>query len=131
MKQFVILSVCIFVFLHWGRMRKASKDIEDVISKLCHSSSTRIVAGELGLSQFCIQRIKQQCLPSLKLPLQGRPRVLSYRQERACIHTVAIGSKENASEAVKELRESEGVNVSRWTMKKALKQVGLSSRVKQ
>ena len=76
----MILSVCIFVILHWGKMRKVSKDVEDVIvSKLCHGSSTRVVARELGLSQSCIQRIKQQRLSSLKCPLQGRPRVLSSK----------------------------------------------------
>ena len=42
-----------------------------------------------------------------------------------------IRSKENANEAVKELRESERVNVSGWTTRRALKQVGLSFRVKQ
>ena len=63
--------------------------------------------------------------------MQGRPRVLSFRQERACVHAMTVGGKENASEAVKELRESEGVNVSGWTMRRALKRVGLSSRVKQ
>ena len=31
-------------------MRKVLKDVEDVVSKLCHSSSTRVVVGELGLS---------------------------------------------------------------------------------
>ena len=47
----MILSVCISVILCWGRMRIVSKDVEDVIvSKLCHGSSTRVVAGELGLS---------------------------------------------------------------------------------
>ena len=42
-----------------------------------------------------------------------------------------VEGKKNASEVVKELQESEGVNVSEWTMRRALKQVGLSSRVKQ
>ena len=42
-----------------------------------------------------------------------------------------VGGKENASEAVKKLRESEGVNVSGWTIRRALKRAGLSSRVKQ
>ena len=103
-------------------MRKVSKDVKDVIvSKLCHRSSARVVAGELGLSQSCIQRIKQQCLPSLKCPLQGRPRVLSSKQERAYVNAVIVGGKENASEAVKELRESEGVNVSEWTVRRTLK----------
>ena len=88
-------------------MRKVSKDVEDVVSKPCHGSSTRIVTRELGLSQSCFQRIKQQCLPSLKCPLQGRPRVLSSRQERACVHAVTVEGKENASEVIKELRESE------------------------
>ena len=132
MKQFVILSMYISEILRWGRMRRVLKDVEDVVvSKLCHSSSTRVVGGELGLSQSCIQRIKQQRLPSLKCPLQGRPRVLSSRQKRAYIHAVTVGGKENASEAVKELQETEGVNVSRWPIRRALKQAGLSSRVKQ
>ena len=86
--------------------------------------------GELGLSQSCIHRIKQQCLPSLKCPLQGRPRVLSSKQERAYIHVVTVVGKENVSEAVKELRESEGVNVSEWTVRKALKRARLFSRAK-
>ena len=43
---------------------------------------------------------------------------------------MTIGSKENASDTVKELWESEGVNVSGWTVRRALKQAGLSSRVK-
>ena len=50
MKQFVILSVCISMILRWCRMRKVLKDIEDVVSRLCHGSSTRVVVGELGLS---------------------------------------------------------------------------------
>ena len=83
------------------------------------------------MSLSCIQRIKQQYLSSLKCPLQGRPRVLSSRQERACVHIVTVGGKENASEAVKELWESEGVNVSGWTVRRALKRGGLSSGVKQ
>ena len=66
----------------------------------------------------------------MKCPLQGRLRVLPSRQKRVCVHAVIVGGKENASEAVKELRESEGVNVSGWTLRKALKQVGVSSRVK-
>ena len=94
------------------------------------TTSTRVLARELGFSQSWIHRIKQQCLPSLKCPLQGRPRVLSSRQERACVHAVTVGGKENASEAIKELRESEGVNVSGWTMKRALKRARLSFRVK-
>ena len=99
MKKFVILSVCISVILRWDRMRKVSKDVEDVVvSKLCHSSSTRVVAGELGPSRACIQRIKQQRLPGLKCLLQGRPRVLSSKQERACVHAVMVGSRENVSE---------------------------------
>ena len=44
---------------------------------------------------------------------------------------MTVGGKENASEAVKELWESEGVNVSGWTVRRALKRAGLSSRVKQ
>ena len=67
--------------------------------------------------------------------MQGRPRVLLSRQKRACVYAVAVGKenagKENASEAVKELQESEGVNVSGWTVRRALKQAGLSSRVRQ
>ena len=63
--------------------------------------------------------------------MQSRPRVLLSRQERAYVHAMTLGGKENTSEAVKELRESEGVNVSGWTVKRALKRVGLSSRVKQ
>ena len=47
------------------------------------------------------------------------------------MHVVTVGGKENASEVVKELRESEGVNVSGWTVRRAPKRVGLSSRVKQ
>ena len=85
-------------------MKKVSKDIEDVIvSKLYHVCNTRVVVGELGLSQSCIQRIKKQHLSSLKCHLQGKPRVLSFRQERACVYVVTVGGKENASEAVKEL----------------------------
>ena len=131
MKKFVILSVCISLIHRWDRMRKVSKDVEDVVvSKLCHSSSTRVVARELGFSQSCILRIKQQCLSSLKCPIQGRPKILSSRQDRACVHAMTVGGKENASEAEKELRESEGVNVSRWTVRRALKRARLSSRVK-
>ena len=74
---------------------------------------------------------KQQRLSSLKCPPQGRPTVLSSRQERACVHVVILGGKENASEAVKELRESEGVNVSGWIVRRALKRAGLSSKSKQ
>ena len=33
-----------------GRIRKVSKDVEDVVSKLYHGSNTRVVAGELDLS---------------------------------------------------------------------------------
>ena len=132
MKQFVILSAYISLILCWGRMRKVLKDVEDVVvSKFCHGSSTRVVARELGLSQFCIQRIKQQHLPSLKCPLQDRPRVLSSKQERACVHVVIVGGEENASEALKELQESEGVNVSGWIVRRAFKQAGFSSKVKQ
>ena len=41
-------------------MKKVSKDVEVVVvSKLCHGSTMRVVAGELNLSQSCIQRIKQ------------------------------------------------------------------------
>ena len=51
MKQFVILNVCISVILRWDRMRKVSKDVEDVVvSKLCQGSNTRVVAGELDVS---------------------------------------------------------------------------------
>ena len=123
--------MCISVILCWSRIKKVLKDVEDVVvSKLCHGSSTRIGVEELNLSQSYIQRIKQQRLPSLKCPLQDRPRVLSSRQKRVCIHLVILGGKENASEAIKELRESEGVNVSGWTVRRALKRVGLSSRAK-
>ena len=52
--------------------------------------------------------------------MQGVPRVLSSRQERACVYAIIVGSKENASEVVKELTESEGVNVSGWSVKRAL-----------
>ena len=128
----MILSVYISMILCWDRMRKVSKDVENVVvSILCHGSSTRVVVGELGLSQSCIQRIKQQRLSSLKCPLQGRPRVLSSKQERACVHAMIVRGKENASEVVKELQESEGVNVSEWTMRRAFKRVGLFSKVKQ
>ena len=130
-KQFVILSVNISMILHWCRMKKVSKEVEDVIvSRLCHCSNTKVAARELGLSQSCIQRIKQQRLSSLKCPPQGRSRVLSSRQKKACAQAVTVRGKENASKAVKDLWESEGVNVSGWTMKRALKRVGLSSRVK-
>ena len=54
----------------------------------------------------------QQHLISLKCPPQSKSRVLSSRQERACIHAVTVGSKENVSEVVKELRVNEGANVS-------------------
>ena len=47
------------------------------------------------------------------------------------MQAMTVGSKENASEAIKELRESEGVNVSGWSVRRALKQGGLSSRVKE
>ena len=53
--------------------------------------------------------------------MQGRPRILSSRQEKACIYGIAIGGKENASETVKELRESEEVNVNRWIVRRTLK----------
>lgn len=113
-------------------MRKVSREIEDVVvSKLEHGSSTRVVARELGLSQSCVQRIRTERLPNLRCPPAGRPRVLTSRQERACVQAVTVGGHDNAKEVVRDLREREGVNVSGWTVRRVLKRAGLSSRVKQ
>ena len=51
MKQRIFFSVCISLILTCCRMRKVSKDMEDVVvSRLCHGFSMQVVGRELDLS---------------------------------------------------------------------------------
>ena len=50
MKQWVFFGVYISLILTWRRMRKVSKDMEDVVSRLCYGSTMRVVGRELDLS---------------------------------------------------------------------------------
>ena len=54
-KHCIFFSVYISLILTWCRMRKVSKDVEDVVSKLCHGSSMQVVDKELGLFQSYIR----------------------------------------------------------------------------
>ena len=113
-------------------MRKLPRDIENVVvSKLLHGCSTRLVAHELGISQSCVQRVKQERLPDLERPHVGRPRVLSCIQERAFIRVVTSRGHDATSSAAKDVRNELGVRVSDLTVHRVLKRLGLSSRVKQ
>jgi len=56
---------------------------------------------------------------------------LSSRQKRTFVHVVIIGGHNNVVGVERDERQKEGVNVSGWTKRRVLKQVVLSSKVKQ
>jgi transposase len=113
-------------------MRKLPKDTENVvISKLLYNCSTRSIAQELRISQSCLQRIRQEQLPGLEHPRGSRPKVLTCTQESACVRAVTSGGHDNVVAVARDFRKEFGVNVSDWTIRRALRRAGLSARVKQ
>ena len=56
--------------------------------------------------------------------------MLTSRQEMACIWAITMGGQDNIVEVVTNLQEGEGVNVSGWIVRRALKRAELSSKLK-
>ena len=89
------------------------------------------VAAKLSLSKATVQRIRKAHLSRLVQRKPGYPKLLSVQQTRQIVRKITSGQLDTAVDATKFLQQHEQVTVDANTVRRALKQSGLKSAVKQ
>lgn len=103
---------------------------KNIISLLQHNKSTRQIADQLHVSHSTVSRIKKKILPDTQKSSGGRPHVLTEHDERSIIRSISSGHCNTATEAQKNLREHQKINISAQTVRNILKKNGMKAYVK-
>src|SRR5271169_3445685 len=103
-------------------MRPPSHDIQqNILSLLSQGFTTRQVTEQCSVSQSTVQRLRKKRLSDAELSRGGRPEKLSPQDKRFCVRAVTSGRLDTAA-AAKRLREETGVEVSNFTVRRALQE---------
>jgi transposase len=112
-------------------MKQISDRIKnDIISWLKQGKSLRATCKRFGVGKSTIQRISKQ--NKIISPSKGgRPRKLTKRQEKECAKKIVSGEVKSCTHLSKVLNEEGTVNVSRFTVARALNKRGLKAGEKK
>lgn len=108
-------------------MKSITKCVRDaIISLLKKGISTREVCKKYAISQSSVQRIRSKYCSDISGPSAGRPKILSAQNKRSLARFITSGVAKSAVMAGK-LIENVGVRCSRWTIRRALKEMNFKA----
>lgn len=102
-----------------------------IISLLQAGQSVRHISRVTGASSSTIGRLRSTVPRLQQEGKNGRPRILSERQERFLVRMFATGNFLNAVEASRKLKNEYNIRVSAQTVRTTLKRNGMQSRIRR
>ena len=109
-------------------MKTISKeDKSRVIYYLMKNKSTRYIQEKVGVGRSTVQRIKEDQDITAIPNKGGRPSKLTSNQKKRCAYLVTKGGLDNAVHVQKSMRDTEGLDVSAKTVRRALHEQGLGA----
>ena len=103
---------------------------KEILSLLDSGQSIRKISGTTGISHSAISRLRCKHRSSLQKSLGGRPTKLSSANTHYAIHLLRTGKAENAAQITKPLADIINQPLSRRTIHRHLKTVGMKAVVK-
>ena len=109
-------------------MRPISQDKHDNINDLIlRHRPTREIVATTGVGRTTVRKIRKYRHPEIPPSKGGRPAKLTKQDKRYCVRKMTSGGVETAVGLAKVLENDLGINVSRHTVSRALKDAGMSS----
>ena len=106
-------------------MRRISEDTRNSILALIDKGlSLREVEARLGVSCATVSRVRAEARPDVQKSRGRRPAKLTPKDKRKVVRMVTSGKAGNAVQATRQLKESETVDCSVQTVRRALKEAG-------
>ena len=113
-------------------MKPISEETRNCIISLLDSGlSSRQIGAQLGVSHTTVHRVRADARSDAQKPPAGRPAKLTGVDKRRLVRMITTGKTDTAVQAVKELKDTVGMDISVNTVRRALKEVGLKASAKK
>lgn len=113
-------------------MKRISKDIKNNIASLLDNSlSSRQIAVKLGISHSTVMREQKKLRPNIQKRKAGRPAKLTITDKRNIIRNITSGKADTAIQLTRNLKDSTKIDVSPYTICRALKEAGMKAVTKK
>jgi transposase len=113
-------------------MKSLSTDTRNSIVQMTSNGvSSRKIAAQLNISHTSVNRIRKQVIPDVPKPASGRPAKLTATDKRGLVRMITSGKADNAVQITRELKNGTNIEVGTSTVRRVLKEAGLTAVVKQ
>ena len=102
-----------------------------IVALIDEGLSSRGAAAQLGVGHATVDRVRAQARPHLQKSRGGRPAKLTPTDKRWLVRTVTSGEADTAPQLARQLRDITNVECNPQTVRRALKEAGLSGVVKK
>jgi transposase len=113
-------------------MKPIPQEIRNSIIALLDSGlSSRETATRMGVSHTTVNRVRAEARPTAQKRQSGRPAKLKATDKRMLVRMITSGNVGTAAQATQELNNNTNAGVSAYTVRRALKEVGMKAMVKE
>jgi transposase len=113
-------------------MKSLSTDTRNSIVQMTSNGvSSRKIAAQLNISHTSVNRIRKKVIPDVPKPASGRPAKLTATDKRGLVRMITSGKADNAVQITRELKNGTNIGVGTSTVRRVLKEAGLTAVVKQ
>ena len=105
-----------------------STQLDNVLSLLQTSSSTRDISAQTGVSKSKVASLAKEVIPDKKNHSAGHPKKLSATDEHAAIKQITIGRAENAAQVARNINPLLSQSVSTQTIRNTLHKANIDTR---
>lgn len=104
---------------------------QSILALLQQGQSTRKIAEKCSVGKSTVQNLRKKFLPGLIKSRGGRVKKLSTQDKHYCVRTISSGRVKNAAALARKLKEDLGVDVSSWTVRRTLREAGMTAAEKK
>src|SRR5271170_265707 len=112
-------------------MRRISEDTRNnIISVIDAELTSRQIEAQIGVGHATVDRVRKDARSGVQKSHGGRPAKLTTNDKRRVVRMVTSGKADTAVQITRELGETNNMEISAQTVRRALREAGLTARTK-